>query len=192
MVTRGAGASPPRIPVPVGDVGRGGISAMAFDGLAVGHQRIEGAVQAHRPHRCEVHAQEFAQGAAFAQPAPGGALGAGPGHACDDRAEGGGAETPAGEQPRGDALGVRFQRRGTIGGQGQLTGEELADALAQRRPIAGGDVEVSSQVEQGALSHLRAAALGAHEAEGEGLAVAAGAPDEHGATVAGCGVRCKT
>ncbi len=31
------------------------------------------------------------QGAAFAQPAPGGALGAGPGHARDDRAEGGGA-----------------------------------------------------------------------------------------------------
>ncbi len=99
-----------------------------------------------------------------------------------------GAETPAGEQRGGDALGVRFQRRGTIGGQGQLTGEELADALAQRRPIAGCDVEVSSQVEQGALSHLRAGALGAHEAEGEVLAVAAGAPDEHASTVAGCGV----
>ena len=49
------------------------------------------------------------------------------------------------------------------------------------------DVEVSSQIEQGALAHLVADALGAHEAEGEVLPDAAGtgAPDEHAHTVAG-------
>ena len=67
------------------------VEEVAFDGFAVCHQRIGGAVQSHRPHRLEVHAQEFAQGAALAQPAPGGALGAWPGHARDDGADGGGA-----------------------------------------------------------------------------------------------------
>ncbi len=43
--------------------------------------------------------------------------------------------------------------------------------------------EVSSQGEQGALSHLRADALGAHEAEGEIVLVVAaglGTPNEQG------------
>ena len=67
------------------------VEHMVLDGLAVRHQRVGGAIQPHRSHRCEVHAQQFAQGAAFAQPAPGGALGARACHARDNRADGGGA-----------------------------------------------------------------------------------------------------
>ena len=66
------------------------VEQMVFDGFAVRHQRIGGAIQAHRSHRCEVHVEQLAQGAAFAQPAPGGALGARACHARDDRADGGG------------------------------------------------------------------------------------------------------
>ena len=64
-----------------------------------------------------------------------------------------------------------------------MTGEDVVDAPAQDGPVDSGDIEVSSQVEQGALSHLRADAFGAHEAEGEivlAAATGAGAPDEHG------------
>ena len=57
--------------------------------------------------------------------------------------------------------------RGAIGVELELSGEHLVDAPAQHRPGAWSDGEVSSQIEQGALSHLRADALGAHEAEGE-------------------------
>ena len=73
----------------------------------------------------------------------------------------------AGEQLGGDALGVRFELRGAIGVELELSGEHLVDAPAQHRPGVWSDGEVSSQIEQGALSHLRADALGAHEAEGE-------------------------
>ena len=66
------------------------VEQMVFDGLAVRHQCIGGAIQAHRSHRCEVHVEQLAQGASFAQPAPGGALGARACHARDDRADGGG------------------------------------------------------------------------------------------------------
>ena len=65
------------------------------------------------------------------------------------------------------------------------TGRRLASWLG-RAAGAHGDAhgdEVSSQVEQGVLSHLRADAFGAHEAEGEVVlvvAAGAGAPDEHG------------
>ena len=41
------------------------------------------------------------------------------------------------------------------------------DAPAQDGPVALGDIEVSSEIEQRALSHLGAGAFGAHEAEGE-------------------------
>ena len=216
------------------------VEQMVLDGLAVGHQRVGGAVQAHRPEGGELHPQQFAQRAALAEPAPGGAFGARLRHARDDRAHGGGAHrrahpefgeqraqpellhrpqshvldadraganqlqgidvdvldvapTPCrrgggadalvGEQLGGDALGVRFERRRAIGGQGELTGEEVVDAPAQHRPVASGDIEVTSEIEQGALSHLRADAFGAHEAEGEivlVVAAGAGAPDEHG------------
>ena len=108
---------------------------------------------------------------------------------------GGGPDAFMGEQLGGDALGVRFKRRGAIRWQWELTGEEFVDAPAQDGPIALGDLEVPSQIEQGALSHLRAEALGAHEAEGEVVLAAAagtGASDKHGRTIAGVAVWCNT
>ena len=100
----------------------------------------------------------------------------------------GGAGALAGEESGGDALGVRFERRGAIGVELELPGEHLVDASAQHRPGALPDGEVSSQVEQGALSHLRADPLGAYEAEGEvrlagAGAAGLGAPDEHAGRV---------
>ena len=104
---------------------------------------------------------------------------------------GDGADALAGEQLGGDVLGVRFERRGSIARQWYLAAEEFVDAPAQRRPVALRDLEVSSQIEQGVLSYLRAGAFGAHEAEGE-IAVAdtagAGASDEHADTITGAGI----
>ena len=53
----------------------GPVEEVALDGLAMGHQRIGGAIELHRPHGLEVDLEQLAQGAAFAQPAPGGAFG---------------------------------------------------------------------------------------------------------------------
>ena len=115
--------------------------------------------------------------------------------AAVSRGRGDGADALAGEQLGGDVLGVRFERQGSIARQWHLAGEEFVDAPAQRRPVVLGDLEVSSQIEQGALLHLRAGAFGAHEAEGE-IAVAdtagAGASDEHADTIAGAGLGCNT
>ena len=226
------------------------VEQVALDRLAVRHQRIGGAIELHRPQGLEVHFQQLAQGAAFAQPAPGGALGARTCHAGDDRADGcaaqrradpqlleqgtkpelvhrpqpdvlhadrsraqeleridvdsldivfvgrrGGAGALAGEQLGGDALGVRFEFRGAIGVELELTGEHLVDAPAQHRPGALPDREVSSEIEQGALSHLGADAFGAHEAKGEVRLAGAGAsglgaPDEHADTAAGVALWC--
>ena len=61
--------------------------------------------------------------------------------------------------------------------------EDVVDAPAQHGPVALRDIEVTTEIEQGALSHLRADAFGAHEAEGEivlGVAADPSAPDEHG------------
>ena len=111
--------------------------------------------------------------------------------AAVSRGRGDGADALAGEQLGGDVLGVRFERRGSIARQWYLAAEEFIDAPAQRRPVDLGDLEVSSQIEQGALLHLRAGAFGAHEAEGE-IVVAdtagAGASDEHADTIAGGGL----
>ena len=185
------------------------------------------------------------KGAALAEPAPCGALGARACHARDDRADGGvayrraeaelveqgtqaelvhcpqgdvlhpdrawanqrqgvdvdvlnvatlscrlggAADTLMGEELGGDALGVRFERRGAIRWQRELTGEDVVDASAKYRPIVLGDIEVSSQIEQGTLSHLGAGAFGAHESEGEISLVTAsgrGASDEHGGRIPG-------
>ena len=100
----------------------------------------------------------------------------------------GGAGALAGEELGGDALGVRFEFRGAIGVELELSGEHLVDAPAQHRPSALSDREVSSQIEQGALSHLRADPLGAHEAEGAirlagAGAAGLGAADEHAETI---------
>ena len=109
------------------------------------------------------------------------------------RRRGVGADAVPGEQRGGDALRVRLRLRGDVGGQGQPGGEDFVDAPAKRPPIALRDIEVPSQVEQGALPDLVADALGAHEAEGEVPAVGAGtgASDEHDPKMAGRGAAHK-
>ncbi len=92
----------------------------------------------------------------------------------------------------GAARRTRFQRRGTVRRQGKAAGEEVGDAPAQGRPIVRVNIEGSGEMEQGAVPHLRAGALGAHEAAGEGVLAAAaraGAPDEQGRTLARRGRR---
>ena len=66
------------------------VEQMVFDGLAVRHQRIGGAIELHRVQGLEVDSQQLIERAAFAEPTPGGALGARACHAGDDRADGGG------------------------------------------------------------------------------------------------------
>ena len=93
------------------------------------------------------------------------------------------------EQLGGDVLGVRFQPRWAIGVELELAGEELVDPPAKDRPVALLDLEVSSQIEQGALAHLGADSIGTNEAMREvrlaGVGAARlGAADEHRATVA--------
>ena len=82
-------------------------------------------------------------------------------------------------------LGMDFERGRAVGGQWELAGEEFVDTPAQCWPIALGDIEVSSQIEQGPLTDFVADAFGAYEAVGEvGLAggggAGLGAADEHG------------
>ena len=94
-----------------------------------------------------------------------------------------GADALACEQLGGDALGVRFERLRAIGGQGELTGEDVVDAQAQDGPEVWVGIEVTFEIEQRALAHLGADAFGAPEAEGEimlGAAARLGAPDEPG------------
>jgi hypothetical protein len=47
-----------------------------LDPVAVAHEQIGGPVETHQRQRFEVHTQQFAEGAALAQPAPGGKLAA--------------------------------------------------------------------------------------------------------------------
>ena len=67
------------------------------------HQQIGGPVEPDRWHGFEVGVQKFAEGAAFAQPAPSRHLAARGGHASDQEARGGVAldaiEAEAGEKP---------------------------------------------------------------------------------------------
>ena len=83
------------------------------------------------------------------------------------RRRGSGADAVPGEQRGGDALRVRLRLRGDVGGQGQPGGGDFVDAPAKRPPIALRDIEVPSEIGQGALPDLVADALGAHEAERE-------------------------
>ena len=66
------------------------VEQMVLDGFAVRHQRVGGAIELHRVQGLEVDSQQLIERAAFAEPAPGGALGARACHARDDRADGGG------------------------------------------------------------------------------------------------------
>ena len=103
---------------------------------------------------------------------------------------GGGGACPPGEQLGGDALGFLFDGGRAIGDQGRLAAQDFLDAGAQPRPLRLGDVEMSSEVEKVALADGVSDALGVHEAMGAiGLTgpgtSSLGAPDKHGARIAG-------
>ena len=88
-------------------------------------------------------------------------------------------------QLRGDPLRLLVYGGRTIGSEGCLAGQGVCDAGAEQRPVRLGDVEVASEVEQGALADGVAEAFGADQTMGEvGLSVdgaaGLGAPNEHG------------
>ena len=65
---------------------------VVLDRPAMRHQRIRGTVEPHHAHGLEVRARQLAEGAALAQPAPGGALRSRRRHAGDDRSHGRGTQ----------------------------------------------------------------------------------------------------
>ena len=90
----------------------------------------------------------------------------------------------AGDQLRRDPLRLVFDGGRAIGHQGRLAGQDVVDAGAQQRPLYPGDVKVSSEIEQRALTDGASDALGVDEAMGVvGLSVLGppglGAPNEH-------------
>ena len=92
----------------------------------------------------------------------------------------------AGDQLRRDPLRFLLHGRRTIGHQRRLTAQRIVDAGAQQRPVRLGNIEVATEVEEGALAHAAAEAVGVHEAMREvGLSVLSppglGAPNEHSA-----------
>ena len=75
-------------------------------------------------------------------------------------------------QLRGDPLRLLVYGGRTIGSEGCLAGQGVCDAGAEQRPVRLGDVEVASEVEQGALADGVAEAFGADQTMGEvGLSV---------------------
>ena len=92
----------------------------------------------------------------------------------------------AGDQLRRDPLCFLLHGRPAIGHQRRLTAQRIVDAGAQQRPFRLGNIEVATEVEEGALTHGAAEAFGVHEAMREvGISVLSppglGAPNEHGA-----------
>ena len=92
-------------------------------------------------------------------------------------------------QLHGDPLGLPFHLFRTPQlHQHRLRVDQLFDARAQHRPMFRGHLEVTAEIEQGALPHPHAAALGAHQAVGEVApapvgAAGLGAADEHGCRI---------
>ena len=79
---------------------------------------------------------------------------------------------PAGDQLGGDALGFLLDVGRTVGEHRRLAVQDVLDARAQPRPFRVGDVEVASEVEEGALSDGVSDALCVNEPMGEvGLSV---------------------
>ena len=100
----------------------------------------------------------------------------------------------AGDQLRGCALRFAFDRVRALGDQGRLSGQDLLDAGAQLRPLGLWDVEVASEIEQGALPDGFSDALGVDQAMDEvGPAVfgtpCLGAANEHAPTIVGARVQ---
>ena len=78
----------------------------------------------------------------------------------------------AGDQLCGYPLRFVFDGGRAIGHQGRLAGQDVVDAGAQQRPLCLGNVEVASEIEQGALADGVVDALGVDEAMREvGLSV---------------------
>ena len=99
-------------------------------------------------------------------------------------------ECAAGDQLCGYALRFVFDGGRAVGHQRRLAGQDVVESGAEQRPLRLGNVEVASEIEQGALSDGVADALGAHEAMREvGLSVfgppGLRAPNEHTPTIAG-------
>ena len=96
----------------------------------------------------------------------------------------------AGDQLCGYALRFAFDGGRAIGHQGRLAGQDVVATGADQRPLRLGNVEVASEIEQGALADGVADALGVDEAMREvGLSVGGppglGAANEHTPTIAG-------
>ena len=92
----------------------------------------------------------------------------------------------AGDQLRRDPLRFFVHGRRAIGHQRRLTAQRIVDAGAQQRPVRLGNIEMATEIEEGALAHGAAEAFGVHQAMREvGLSVLGppglGAPNEHGA-----------
>ena len=84
-----------------------------------------------------------------------------------------------------------FDSGRAVGNQRRLAGQDVVDAGAEQRPLRLVNVEVASEIEQGALADGVADALGVDQAMREvGLSVfgppGLGAPNEHGAHDSGC------
>ena len=84
------------------------------------------------------------------------------------RRRGSGADVFPGGRRGGNAPGGHLGTRAAAG-------EEFVDAPVKHRPLTLYDIEVSSEIGQGALAHPAADAFEAHGAEGEVPAVGAGA-----------------
>ena len=68
---------------------RGALEEIGFQCLAMPQQAVAGAVESAQAHAFEVAAEQFAEAAALAQPAPGGEFGGRGGHAAHEQAQGG-------------------------------------------------------------------------------------------------------
>ena len=119
-----------------------------LDRLAVAHQQVGGAVKADQRHGFEVGADQFAERAALAQPAPGGQFAAGRGHAADQQA-GGGVALDAVEAEIGeDAVDTEPADGGETGG--------LDSGRARAGELQRGDVDLGvERIGRGGLSGWR-------------------------------------
>ena len=96
----------------------------------------------------------------------------------------------AGDQLCGYPLCLVFDGSRAVGDQRRLAGQDVVDAGAEQRPLRLRNVEVASEIQQGALADGVADAFGVDEAMREvGLSVfgppGLGTPNEHAPTIAG-------
>ena len=133
------------------------IEQMRLDRRARRHQGIGDAVEAHRAHALEVHAQKLAEGRTLAQPAPAGALRARRRHAGDDAGHGERALRAVEAQP----LQQRLQTEPLHGPQPDMLDADRARAdQLQGADIHRLQVGTPDPAGRGAVEQLRDDALG--------------------------------